>query len=227
MAAVTSFPVQEAQEVFAFALQEENRRAIAVMKHCFGATKKSFYYQFKGIAQAVDYVPNDVFETDVNKVTYAMAGADQNGLTVQVGQLVGIGMLSKRTGQELMPLISDPELESDRVTSEQLQAAVLASLQAQAQQGAIPPHDMGRIAKLVESNKVDLYAAIEQVQREAQERQASNGAPGTPTGPAAPGSPEAQPGLAQPGMGAEQPTVGPPPQGLQNADQFLQLLRGA
>lgn len=225
MAAVTSFPVQEAQEVLAAALEEENRRAIAIAKACFGSARKSFYVNVKGGAQAVEYVPNEAFETDANRVTYAMAGADQNGLIVGIGQRVGIGVMSKRTAQELDPMVADPELEHDRVVGEALEAAVLASLQAQAQEGAIPPADIARIAGLVVANKADLFQAIETAQREAQERQANAGPPGTPAGPVAPGAPEAMPGLAQPGMGAEQPTVGPPPEGLANVDAFLQMLR--
>lgn len=227
MAAITSFPVQEAQEVLGVALEEENRRAVAIMKACFGNQRKSFYISIKGRPRVVDYVANEIFETDVNKVTYAMAGADQNGLVVGLGQRVGMGLMSKRTAQEIDPMVADPELENDRVVSEALVAAVLASLQAQAQQGAIPPADLARISELVVQNKEDLFGAIAKVQREAQERQANNGELGTPTGPAAPGSPEAQPGLAMPGAGAEMPTVGPPPEGMENVDSFLQMLRGA
>lgn len=224
MAGAIQFPVQEAQEVLAAALEEENRRAIAIMRHCFGNERKSFYYTFRGKNQAVDYVPNEAFETDVTVVTYAMAGTDQNSLVQGLGQRVGMGMMSKRTAQGIDPMVADPELEHDRVVGEALEAAVLAALQAQAQEGAIPPADIARIAELVVANREDLFEAIATVQREAQERQANSGEQGTPTGPALPGSPEAQPGLAAPGMGAEVPTVGPPPEGAQNVDQFLQLL---
>lgn len=226
MAGVVAFPVQEAQEIFAAALEEENRRAVAIMKSCFGNERKSFYITQRGKAQAVDYVPNEAFETDVCRVTYAMAGADQNGLVVGLGQRVGMGMMSKRSAQEIDPMIADPEREHDRVVSEALEAAVLAALQAQAQQGTVTPADISRIAELVASNQMDLYGAIGAAQKEAQARQASSGEPGTPTGPAQPGSPEAQPGLAMPGQGQEVPTVGPPPQGAQNVRDFLRTLRG-
>lgn len=225
MAAVTSFPVQAAQETFAAALQEENRRAIAVMRHFWGPTKQSFYYQFRGANRIVDYVPDDAFEIDFNKVTYPMSGADANGMIVGIGQRIGIGMMSKRTGMELDPYCADPETEHDRVTSEAIEAAVMAGLQAQAQQGAIPITDLSRIASLVLTNKVNIYDAIAQVQKEAQQRQANSGPAGAPDGPVAPGSPEAQPGLAQPGAGAEAPTVAAPPQGLNNISQYLQMLR--
>lgn len=225
MSAVTSFPVQEAQEVLAAALEEENRRAVAIMKACFGRTKRSFYVNLRGTARAVEYIPNEVFEIDVNRVTYPMVGADMNGLVVGLGQRVGIGTMSKRTAAELDPMIGNPEQEHDRVTSEGLEAAVLASLQAQAQEGAIPPGDIARIAEIVTKGQGDLFEAIAQVQKEAQERQASSGEPGAPDGPVMPGAPEAQPGLAQPGQGQEVPTVGPPSEGLGNVTNFLQMLR--
>lgn len=226
MAAVTSFPVQEAQEVFAEALQEENRRAIAIAKSYWGNEKRSFHISWKGKNTAVTYKANDVFTSDQNVVTYAMAGADVNGLRISALQGVGAGTLSKQRSMELDPLVENVEAERDRIVGEALEQAVLASLQAQAQSGQITPSDMGRIAQLVVQNKENLFGAIDQVQREAQERQASAGEPGTPGGPVAPGSPGAQPGLALPGMGQEQPTIGPPDAGQENLGSFLQLLRG-
>jgi hypothetical protein len=227
MAAVTSYPVQEAQEILAQALEEENRRAVAIAKECWGKEKLSIYVSFKGASQAIEYVPEETFDTDLNRVTYPMAGADVNSLVVGLGQRVGMGMMSKRRAMELDPMCADPESESDRVVAEGLTDAVMASLQTQAQQGAIPPADIAEIAKYVQTGKGNLFAAIEYVQQLAQQRQANNGPPGTPTGPAMPGSPESMPGLAQPGMGQEVPTVGAPPQGLQNVGDYMQLLKGA
>jgi len=226
LAAITDFPIQEAQELLAEALQEENRRAVAVAKAYFGNQPKSFLVSLgKGKPRSVDYTPAEDFESDVNKVTYAMAGADQNGLIIGIGQRVGLGMMSKRTGQEIDPLIHDPEAEHDRVVGEALEAAVLASLQQQAQAGAVPLPDIARIAELVTQDKADLVAAIMQAQRESQERQASAGEPGTPTGPVEPGSPEAQPGLAMPDQGMESPTVAPPSGGMENLAAQLNVLR--
>lgn len=225
MSAATSFPIQEAQEVFAEALQEENRRAVAVMKHCFGRSKQSFLVTWEGHRpQAVDYVPLEAFDIDLNTVTFPAAGSDANSLVVSLGQRVGMGMMSKRTAAELDPLISDPAFEEDRVTAEGLTAALLASLQAQAQQGAISAPDLARIAELVKQNKQDLFGAVAQTQREAQERQASAGPPGSPTGPVPPGAPEAMPGLAGPEPMQGQPTVGPAPEGMDNFAGLLQSL---
>jgi len=71
---------------------------------------------------------------------------------------------------------------------------LLSAVQNQAAEGILPPGDLARIMDLVAHDKKELAEAVEQVQREAQERQAEQV-------PAM--SPEAQPGLALPGMGAE------------------------
>ncbi len=216
LSAVVDFPVQEAQEILAASLVEENKRAIAIAKSYFGNQRRSFYVSQGKVKGHVDYIPNKDFETDANTVTYAYAGADANALVVGLGQRVGIGTMSKRTAQEIDPLISDPEVEHDRTVSESLEAALLSSVQTQAAQGAIPPADLAKIMKLVVSDKMDLASAVEKVQKEAQERQAT---------PAPMGAPETMPGLAMPGMGAEQPVEqaqAPAP----SLDQLLGALGG-
>ena len=199
LSAVVDFPVQEAQEILAASMQEENKRAIAIAKTYFGEQRRSFYVSRN--AKHVDYIPNKDFETDENNVTYSYAGADANALVVGLGQRIGLGTMSKRSAQEVDPLIADPEREHDRVVQEALEQALLASVQQQAQAGTIPPSDLAKIMSIVVSDKLPLAEAIEKVNKMAQERQAT----------AAPmGSPETQPGLGAPGMGMEQPGSLPP-----------------
>jgi hypothetical protein len=199
LSAVVDFPVQEAQEILAASMQEENKRAIAIAKTYFGEQRRSFYVSRN--AKHVDYIPNKDFETDDNNVTYSYAGADANALVVGLGQRIGLGTMSKRSAQEVDPLIADPEREHDRVVQEALEQALLASVQQQAQAGTIPPADLAKIMQIVVSDKLPLAEAIEKVNKMAQERQAT----------AAPmGSPETQPGLSAPGMGMEQPGSLPP-----------------
>lgn len=201
LSAVVDFPVQEAQEILARSLQEENKRAIAISKTYFGDQRRSFYVS--KLQKHADYTPEKDFETDENSVTYSYAGADANALVVGLGQRIGIGTMSKRTAQEIDPLVSDPEREHDRVVQEQLEQALLLSVQQQAQAGTIPPADLARIMQLVLTDKMSLADAIEKANKDAQERQAT----------AAPiGSPETQPGLSMPGMGMEQPGTLPPAQ---------------
>ena len=104
--------------------------------------------------------------------------------------------MSKQTAQEIDPFISDPEQEKDRVISEGLEQALLQSIQTQASQGAIPPSDVAAIVAMVASDKASLADAVTKIHEQAQKRQATQ---------APQGAPETMPGLAQPGMGAEQP----------------------
>jgi hypothetical protein len=209
------FTLQEAQQLLAYSMQEENKAAAAIAKAYWGDERKSFYFG-RGAARAkYDYIANTTFETDDNLVTYAYAGADTNGLTIEIGQNVGMGLLSKKSAMQMHPMIDDAELEHDRVVSEQLEAAVLSSIQQGAASGAIPPTDVARIMELVITDQLELAEAVAKAQEEAQQRQASV---------VPPGAPEAQPGIAEPGSGAEA-TVGPPPEGSKNVAALLGALR--
>ena len=202
MSATIDFNIQEAQEIFAASLEEENKRAVAIAKNYFGNEKKSFYISSQNFRGNVDYVAKDVFENDNNIVTYSHSGADANALIVGLGQRKGLGMISTETAMQIDPMIADPAREKDRVIAEQLEQSLLQSIQQQAQQGAIPPADLAAIASYVRSDKLSLAEAITKVHEEAQKRQATI---------APQGAPETQPGLGAPGMGAEQPTAGAAP----------------
>tara|TARA_B000000609_G_C24182362_1_gene360085 strand:+ start:3872 stop:5635 length:1764 start_codon:yes stop_codon:yes gene_type:complete len=194
LSAVVDFPVQEAQKVMARCLQEENRLAISMSKAYSGRRARSFYVSAKSAKGRVDYVPNENFDSTDNVVSYSQAGADINNLVIGGGQRVGMGTMSKQSFMAIDPLVDDPEFEHDAVIAEQLEAALLTSLQQQAAEGIIPPSDLARIMDLVRSDKLELAEAVDKVQKEAQERQATE---------VDPMSPQAQPGLALPGMGAE------------------------
>lgn len=223
LSAVIDFPIQEAHELFSEALQLENKLAIAIMKEYFDGPK-SFYVSVKGAKGRVDYTPSTDFDSDTNFVSYSQAGVDLNNLVVGMGQRIGVGTMSKRTAQEMDPLIDDPENEHDRVVTEGLEQAMLQGIQQQAAQGAMAPIDLAHIMRLVSSDKMELAAAVEEAQRLAQERQASSGSPGAPDGPVPQGAPEAQPGLTE-APGVAQPTVGEPPGGLANLGTLLNSLR--
>ena len=201
LSAVVDFTVQEAQRIMARSLQEENRLAIDLCKAYAGGRKRSFYVSTKNAKGAVDYVPNENFDSNDNIVSYSHPGADINNLVIGGGQRVGMGTMSKRSFMAIDPLVEDPEFEHDTVIAEQLEQALLSSVQQQASEGVIPAGDLARIMELVKNDKMELAEAVEKVQREAQERQAE-------VMPA--GSPETMPGLAAPGMGAEAMAAMPP-----------------
>ena len=226
ISATVDFVIQENQRVLSRSQRHEMTKAVAVDKAWFGSQGKSFYVSWGGVKKHVDYVPNEIFEDGSQLIpSYANAGSDVNSLNIALGQLIGTGMMSMGTGREMHPFIEDPEREHDRTVSESLERALLTSIEQQAAAGAIPPNDLARIMELVQSNKMDLAAAITKAQEEAQARQASSGPPGSPEGPVDPMSPEAQPGLAQPGMGAEAGVEGPMPN-VGDLGSLLMQLRG-
>ena len=195
LAATVDFRVQEAQEIFSSSMIEEDKVAIAIEKNYWGNTAKSFFMPGMG-GGIKDYTPNKLWETDFHYVAYSAAGSDVNSLIVGLGQRLGTGLMSKESAREADPLISDPELEKDRLVAEGIEAALLSSIQTQAADpnGPYQPDDLAYIATQVQSNKMNLSQAIMAAQKRAQERQAAQ----VPAG-----SPEAQPGLSPPGMGME------------------------
>ena len=199
LSAVVDFPVQEAQRMIAASMEVENKRAIALMKAYAGNKTVSFYVSAKGAKGTVEYTPNKDFDTDDNRVVFSHPGSDVNDLVIGAGQRIGMGTMSKRSFMAIDPMVEDAEFEHDAVVAEGLEQALLASIQTQASQGQIPPGDLARIAELVRSDRAELAAAVQKVQEEAQERQASE---------APPGSPDLMPGIAQPGAGAEAQPAG-------------------
>lgn len=216
-AAVTDFPMQEAQELLAQSEFYENVAAIAVLRGHYPNTDQDFGSVWRGRGPvtwtAAKLFPDERSAT--HEVKYAFSGTDLNGQTIRIGQKLGLKQISLQTSRENDPEIDDPELEKDRVLAEALEGASIASLQQQAASGAIPPEDMGRITELVMSDRMELYEAIAVVQKEAQARQAAV---------APPGAPALQPGLSLPGAGS-QASSGAPPASLQNMTQTLGALR--
>lgn len=225
LSAVVDFPVAEAQHIFERALEHENKMAVAVAKGWFGNESKSFYVgRGKGAKGRVDYVPNRDFVSDSNVVAFAHAGSDANALIVEVGQMLGVGIMSKNTAMNLVPLIDDPMGEQEHIVAESLESALLSSLAQQAQSGQLSAVDIARIKTKLVSDQSSLEAAVMAVHSEKQTEQATSGPPGSPEGPVASGSPEAQPGLA-PGAPQGAGAIGPT-QGEQGLSQLLGALKG-
>ena len=218
LSATVDFRVQESQAVFESSLLEEDKIAIAIEKAYWGDFPKTFFIPSRTSVGQESYVPNKIWETDFHYVAYSAAGSDVNSLIIGLGQRLGTGMMSKESAREADPLISDPELEHDRIISEGVEAALLSSIQQQAvdPNGPYQPDDLAYLTRLVMEQDVSLYDAVERTNKRAQERQAM-------AMPA--GAPETMPGLAMPGMGAEAP-VAAPPSGPPQLDQLLAQLGG-
>lgn len=156
-----------------------------------------------------DYTPAETFQNCEVDVTYAVAGADAQTLTVMAGQLLGVGALATEDVMELHPLVQDVERTKDRMVVERLERAALSGFEQQVAAGEFPWEDVANLLEAVKSNKMNIWDAIREAQRKAQERQAAQ---------VEPSDPSAQPGLNMPGMGAEAggviPGLGPEQQDL-------------
>jgi hypothetical protein len=215
LSATVDFRVQEAQEIFAHSMLEEDKIAIAIEKAYWGNSPKSFFFGGKS-GMRTDYVPNKLWESDYHNVAYSASGSDVNSLIIGLGQRLGTGLMSKESAREADPLISDPDMEHDRIIAESMEQALIASIQQQAADpnGPYQPEDLAYLTRLTVVENVPLFDAVARTQKRAQERQAT----------AAPqGAPETMPGLAMPGMGAEQPTA---PAGPPDIGALLQQLGG-
>jgi len=210
LSAVIDFPVAEAQETFAYSLEEENEVAIALAKKWDGPNKRTLYVGTGNAARPVTYIADETFETDEHVVSYPASGTDINSLIIGIGQRVGLGIMSKQTAATLDPYIDNPEAEHDAIIAEGLEQALMSGLQQQASSGQIPPLTVAKIMDLVKNDKMELAEALNKVTQEALAQQESEQAqqmtPEQASGPAAlqsiagaqspiPGS-QAMPGMA-------------------------------
>lgn len=220
--------VQELQEILEGHLPELNRGIFAVYEGYWPDRKFVHFSGWPGDVGHVEFVPQvHLAETHDNIVSYAIPGADVQGLTVALGQLRGAKAISAATFRSLHPWIGDPDGEGQRVLEEDLEEALRVSLLERASQGGIPPEDMATIEQFIKDGD-DIVQAVIKANRLAQERQATSAPPPDPTaGQVAP--PGTQPGLANPGEGQEQPAppeaIQPPAASQQNLRQLLLALR--
>ncbi len=197
LGAATDPMLQEAHELFAMSLLEENKIAIAMDKAYWGSDSKRLFVAFNGDKCHVDYVPQALWETDQHIVRYPFPGGDVDSINIATGQAVGAGVMSRRTAASLNPLVANPEAEFDQIVVERLQDAFFTQVQ---QMAGTPgagwePIDLIRFMELVGNDQMEIVPAFRTVQAEAQARQAAE----APT-------PEAmQPGVSPPGQGVEQP----------------------
>lgn len=165
----------------------------------------------------VDFTPNkhvemteDGLDTKVC-VYYPIPGMDEINATQVIGQMMGVGLISSYDGRRMHPYIRDPEGTERRQLSEQIQQMQLAALGMRAQSGELTEIDLAQIQISVEGGE-RLSQAVLDADKAARERQATQ---------APPESPQAQPGLANPGMGAE--AGGPVQQPPSNLSRLQQL----
>lgn len=171
LSAVIDYPVAEAQETFAYSLEEEDEIAIALAKAWDGNNERTLFVGTGNANRPVTYVANDTFEEDEHVVSYPASGTDVNSLIIGIGQRVGLGIMSKQTAATLDPYIDNPEQEHDTIIAEGLEQALMAGLQQQASSGAIPPLVLAKIMRLVKDDRMELAEALNQTMEDAQKEQ--------------------------------------------------------
>lgn len=219
LSATVDYRVQEAQTTFEQSILAEDKIAIAIEKAYWGNEKKSFYIPGRASVGQDSYTPNKLWESDFHYVAYSAAGSDVNSLIIGLGQRLGTGLMSKESAREADPLITDPDLEHDRIIAEGVESALLQSIQQQASNpdGPYQPEDLAYLTRLVVEQDVPLFEAVKRTDQRARDRQAA-------TAPA--GAPETMPGLAMPGMGAQMQAAPPTPAGPPPIGDLLAQLGG-
>ena len=223
LSSAIDMPLQEYQEIFASSLELENSRAVKIQRAYYGKKPSMFFFGSDGKISRTDYTPNETFETDMSYVKYSMPGSDANGMVVQVGQMVGLGAMSKQTAMEMLPQIEDPIRERDQVELEGLRAALLAGLEQQASAGSLDPSIIARIAKAKAERHVTLEDAVSKIHEEMQKEQADkvNAQQQQQQQQQPQASPEMQPGM---GVSPENPAQGAPQGQGQGLEQMLAQL---
>lgn len=238
LSAVIDFPVAEAQETFAFALEEEDEIAIGLAKAIDGSTPRTIYVGTGNSTSAITYTADKVFTDDEHIVSYPATGTDVNSLIIGLGQRVGLGIMSKQTAATLDPFIDNPETEHDKIISEGLEQALVAGLQQQASTGAIPPLVLAKIMTMVENDRMELAEALNKATEDAmkeQEKEQMEGAAMTPDQMMAPSMMAAMagPGAAAaptspiPGAGQGMADLGALLGSLRRPAMTVQPMRGA
>ena len=216
LSAVIDYPVAEAQETFAYSLEEEDEVAIALAKAWDGDKQRTIYVGTGNANRPVTYIANETFVTDEHVVSYPASGSDVNSLIVGIGQRVGLGIMSKQTAATLDPYIDNPEQEHDAIIAEGLEQAIVAGLQQQAASGAIPPLVVAKVMKLVKDDRMEIAEALNKVTEDAmkEEREAQAQTPEQAAAPAA---------IAA--MAGPQAAIQAPNQSQQNLMSLLSTLR--
>ena len=216
LSAVIDYPVAEAQETFAYSLEEEDEVAIALAKAWDGDKQRTIYVGTGNANRPVTYIANETFVTDEHVVSYPASGSDVNSLIVGIGQRVGLGIMSKQTAATLDPYIDNPEQEHDAIIAEGLEQAIVAGLQQQAASGAIPPLVVAKVMKLVKDDRMEIAEALNKVTEDAMKEERESQAE-TPEQAAAPAAIAA--------MAGPQAAIQAPNQSQQNLMSLLSTLR--
>lgn len=195
--------IHELHDIASYTMMALNRAIFAVYEGHYAQRKFVLFSGWPGERGHVEFRPATHIETRDTLVTFPFPGSDSFGQTVQIGQMVQAGLMSRETARRRHPYIEDAEAERRLAVEEDLDDIVLASLRQRAVSG-MTPLDTARIRQLVREGLL-LDDAIRKAEEEARLREAQEAA-------APQGSPATQPGLGLPGESfvPASPAAGPP-----------------
>lgn len=186
--------VQELQEIMASALRHVNEIVTETWKGYWPNRKVELFSGWGGKARLVEFTPSKHLETPANMVTYAIPGADVQGVTIQLGQLLGADAIGLRSFRDKHPWIGDADDEGALVDEEKLERAAFEAILQQVAAGSMPLVMLAKIEKFRRTNpNGDIFTAIQLADEELRAEQAA--LPPEPA-PDQVAPPEMMPGLA-------------------------------
>lgn len=213
--------IQEMQEIMVTALECVNEAIFATYEAEHPRRAYVLFTGLEGDDTHVTFTPSvELAESHESMVSYSIPGADAGQQTVEIGQLVQMQLMSRKTGRKQHPHIKNPYQQEREILEEELDDAMLVALKQSAVQGQQNPLDVAVMRKAIRAGK-PLDEAMIEAHNAAQARQAAQPAP---PGPGEIAPPEAQPGIVPAGIPAAAGPGAPP--GLDEA-QGLKRLIGA
>lgn len=189
-----------------------------------------FSGRFSDNAQ-IEFTPNTHIETTASLASYPIAGADVSETNIALGQMLGVGAISKKFFRKRHPWIENDEKVNEEIQEETLEEAAFQSLVQRAMAGELPVTYLAQVEKALRKQKEgkDIFDAILTADEAIREQQVTEAPPPQPGQVAAPEQQlgiEAGPeGVVQPGP-PDGTGLGPPPQGAQDLQALLSALGG-
>lgn len=208
--------LQEAHNTMSYALKVINEAVAATEVGHWPMRRYTVFSEWPGTQGHRTYQPAKIWaETTKNVVSYPAPGIDAQGANIILTQLQQTRMISRRSARAHHPLVSqmDPEAQDQEIMSEAVDDAISMSMIQLVASGQFAVTDLAKVRKLVREGKL-IEDAIDQVQQEAQRRQATAAEVPVEEGMVAP--PEAMPGINAPEAGGQVALPPPPaePQGM-------------
>lgn len=163
--------IREMHEVAQNAFTEMNKRALSMWKKSWGSRSYSLYSGQRSDRQLVEITPKNDIETIEHRVEYPIPGADEQTLTVIIGQLMGMKLLSGQQGRRLHPYVDDALAEAAMVEKEAMEEAALAGLAQGVLSGEVPVTYLAKVQRH-RAKTHDIFDAIEAADEELKAEQA-------------------------------------------------------